>query len=348
MVTSIAQKLSDRPINTFSIGFKEAKFNESEWAEKVAKHLGTEHHPFLLSEKDAIERIDLITKSYDQPFADASAVPTMLVSEMARKHVTVALSGDGGDELFMGYGMYQWAKRLSKPHLKYGSPFLKLGLSISPKSRNQRAAWMFAWKNSQRMKSHIFSQEQYFFSEKELTKILKNAPEELQWIDEGFGKLNRSLYPDEQQALFDLKNYLKDDLLVKVDIASMLHSLEVRVPLLDHKVISFALNLHKDLKWKNGTSKYLLKEVLGKYIPQELINRPKWGFGIPLGNWLKTDLKYLIDEYLNPEIIGDYGIVEPAIVEKLKRGFFEKGKDYLYNRLWSLVILHKWLKENEA
>ncbi len=341
-VTAISQHLSDQPIKTFSIGFDESKHNEAHHAKDIAKYLKTDHHELILSEQDGIEQVEKLLDIYDEPFSDSSAIPTLLVSEMARKHVTVALSGDGGDELFMGYGMYNWANRLSNPFIntfrKPIASLLKLG-----NNRSKRAAQVFDFSSNERLKSHIFSQEQYLFAEKELSSLLRKKAKLT--FDESLGLLNRDLSAAEEQALFDLKNYLKDDLLVKVDRASMFHSLEVRVPLLDHRIIEFSLNLHEDLKIKNGSQKHLLKDVMYDYIPKELMERPKWGFSIPLGSWLKRDLKFLIDQYLSPSAIEQTGIFDPTVVQQIIHHFFN-GKDYYYNRIWQLIILQKWLIKN--
>lgn len=342
LVTAVAADLKPQKLQTFSIGFKENKYDESKHAKKVAEHLKTEHHELILSETDALEKISELTSIYDQPFADSSAIPTLLVSEFARKHVTVALSGDGGDELFMGYGMYNWAKRLDNPLVKAFRPLLKTALELHPNNRYKRASKLFqTHRNTQ---SHIFSQEQYLFSELELEKLLKQKTVyNTASIDTG--TLNRALSKQEQQAFFDLTHYLKDDLLVKVDMASMRAGLEVRVPLLDHRIVAFALNLDQKLKIKDGTSKYLLKQVLYEFLPKSLMDRPKWGFSIPLEKWLGKELRPLIDQYLEESLIEAAEIVNYAEVKKLINNF-DKGQHYLYNRIWVLIILHKWLFEN--
>ncbi|WP_020532814.1 asparagine synthase (glutamine-hydrolyzing) [Flexithrix dorotheae] len=346
-VTAIAQNLSSQPIKTFSIGFKEAKFNESQYAKEVAKALKTDHHEFILSEDEAILQVENLLNIYDQPFADSSAIPTLLVSEMAKKHVSVALSGDGGDELFMGYGMYNWAKRLDNPMLKSFRPIIHTYLKYSGSQRNKRASSLFDFNSNTDLKSHIFSQEQYLFSHKELTNnLLTDKYKNEKRFKAKFEISGRILDIQEEQAFYDLKNYLKDDLLVKVDMASMHHSLEVRVPLLDHRIVEFALNLDSQLKVKKGSSKYLLKEVLYSYLPKSLFDRPKWGFSIPMGSWLKNQLLYLIEKYLDKNVVVQFGIVRPEAVEKLKEDFFN-GADFLYNRIWALIILHKWLMEND-
>ena len=341
-VAAISQANSSTPIDTFSIGFKDTKNDETKYARRVAKHLGTSHHEFILSKEDALERFEKVLNIYDEPFADSSAIPTMLVSEMTRKKATVALSGDGGDELFLGYGMYNWAKRLHNPFIKASHNLIASSLKSLKNNKYKRAALVFDYQNKQRIKSHIFSQEQYFFSEKEINQLLKKKT--LISITEEFGELARNLNPMEQQALFDLNNYLKDDLLVKVDRASMFASLEVRVPFLDHNIVEFALNLDSSLKFKNGEMKYLLKQVLYDYVPSPIFDRPKWGFSIPLNVWLKTEFKYLIDTFLADDLIESLGVVNLQSVQELKRNYWN-GAEYLYHRIWVLVLLHKWLVE---
>jgi asparagine synthase (glutamine-hydrolysing) len=345
-VTAIAQSISNQPVKTFSIGFKEAKFNESEYARKVSEHLGTQHHEFIVTENDALELIDKMMVAYDEPYADSSAIPTMLVSKLARKYVTMTLTGDGGDELFMGYGAYDWANRLNNPFVQTLRKPIAMALSQMGNTY-KRGAGVFNFKNRQRIKSHIFSQEQYFFSEEELDDIVKPGYSAEILFDEAFGKLNRKLSAAEEQALYDVKYYLKDDLLVKVDIATMQFSLEARSPFLDYRIVEFALNLSEGLKKKDGVGKYLLKEVLYDYVPRQFFERPKWGFSIPLYKWLKTDLHYLVDKYLSEEMVTKYAVVHPQKVKQLLSRF-EMGEDFLYNRIWVLILLHKWMNDHAA
>ena len=350
LITAQASAISSVSVNTFSIGFKENKFNESIYAEKVAKHLKTNHHEFIVTQHDAIELMDELIKVYDEPFADSSAIPTMLVSKLAKKHVTVCLSGEGGDELFMGYGAYQWAKRLNNPLV---TPLKKpiAYLLENSKTRFQRHAGYFKNENQQLQYSHILSQEQYFFSTSEIQQLLTSSAYEKTLLhqslfldfDEKLSRLPRKLNAMEKQSLFDVNFYLQEDLLAKVDRASMHYSLETRVPYLDHRIIEFALNLSPKLKYKNNTTKYLLKEVLYQYVPKEIFDRPKQGFAIPLSKWLKTDLMYLINDYLNDTVINKHGIVNYKEVEQLKKRYF-LGEDYLYNRIWLLIVLNKFLE----
>tara|TARA_B110000037_G_scaffold222015_1_gene295113 strand:+ start:7794 stop:9641 length:1848 start_codon:yes stop_codon:yes gene_type:complete len=342
-VTAIAQSVNEKPINTFSIGFKESSYNEAVFAKQIAGYLGTNHHEFMVSYNEAIEQFDQIIKAYDEPFADSSAIPTMLVSKLAKKHVSMTLSGDGGDEQFFGYGMYTWAKRLDNPLIDaFGKP-LRFAFSKS-NNRHKRASGMFGHTDKSTRPSHIFSIEQFFFSNEELVDVLKYKNYSKLELDETRGtKLD--LDAQENQAFFDMNYYLKDDLLVKVDRASMRYSLETRVPLLDHRMLEFSVNLAPALKIKDGVSKYLLKEVLYDYVPKEYFDRPKWGFSIPIRYWLQKELKHLPEKYLSIEVLEKHSIFKVAQVKEIERRYFA-GEDFLFNRIWSIIMLNQWLEEN--
>jgi asparagine synthase (glutamine-hydrolysing) len=343
LVTAIASQHHKGQLKTFTIGFKESKYDETNYAEQVARHLRTDHHTLELGENDAIDLVETYLHHFDEPFADTSAIPTMLVSKLARKEVTVALTGDGGDELFMGYGSYDWARRLKNPLVKTfqypASNFLK----VFGNDRLKRIGKMLERVESDRIPSHIFSQEQYFFSDREL-RLLLAKPENYSSFSYSWNA-SVDLTPAEQQAIFDLDFYLKDDLLVKVDRASMYYSLECRCPLLDIQVVKIALQLSEKYKIQRGEHKWILKELLKEYLPDNLIFRPKWGFSVPLPKWLNGKLGYLIDDYLNDAVIENFGIVRKEVVKELI-GKFKLGEQHLYNRLWVLIVLHKWLKEN--
>jgi asparagine synthase (glutamine-hydrolysing) len=362
LVTAQAVGLSGVKVNTFSIGFEENSHNESEYAKAIANYLGTNHHEFIVSYKDAINLFDRIFETYDEPNADSSFIPTMLVSKLARKYVTVTLSGEGGDELFFGYGAYIWAKRLANPAVKLlRKPAAALLSNMS--SRYQRVAQLLRTEDSYNLRSHIFSQEQYYFTNTEINDLIKAPFAKPGFLSDLSGQESESILAElqseglttvkqrklnamEQQALFDIKYYLPYDLLTKVDRSSMQFSLETRVPYLDHRVVEFAINLSPELKYNKGIPKYILKQILYKYVPEKLFDRPKQGFAIPLNKWLRNELKYLITDYLNPEVIKSIGIADPSKVQKLVNEFID-GKDYLYNRIWLLIVLHKWFKDNQ-
>lgn len=342
LITALAQKNTEQKLNTFSIGFNEKSHNESHYAAMVADHLGTNHHEFNVSHKEAKNLISTIVDDYDEPYADSSCIPMMLVSKLARSKVTMTLSGDGGDELFQGYGFYNWANRLNNPLIDGLKRPIASALKLGD-NRMKRAATMFDYKKGQKQ-SHIFSQEQYYFSQNEIDELILNKGVILPQLNQDL-KSARKLNPAEKQSFFDIKHYLKDELLTKVDIATMKYSLEDRVPLLDHRVVEFALNLDSALKIKNGEQKYILKEVLYQYVPKHIFDRPKQGFSIPLGTWLKEDLKYLIDHYVSDEMIKKVGWLNPATVKQLLKRF-HAGEDYLYVRIWAIIIFNQWYEKN--
>jgi asparagine synthase (glutamine-hydrolysing) len=355
LITANAVNLSGVKVNTFSIGFEENKYNESVYAKAVANYLGTNHHEFIVSYKDAIDLIDTIFDAYSEPFADPSAIPTLLVSKLAKQHVTVTLSGEGGDELFLGYGAYNWARRLNQTFITIFRKQIASVLSMSG-SRFRRHANYFLYPTKNLQYSHILSQEQYYFSLHELDTLLTTDFANYSGIKNtesfnNFGieinNLKRSLLPMEKQAIFDLHFYLQGDLLTKVDRASMHFSLETRVPYLDHRIIEFSLNLSPHLKYKEGIAKYLLKEILYQYVPKKFFERPKQGFAIPLEKWLKNELRFLIDETLSKQVVEKYNVVNFDYIEQLKQKFYN-GEHFYYSRLWQLIILHKWLLKNHS
>lgn len=345
LVTAIASRVSSEKLNTFTIRFDDSKYNEADFAKKIAEYLGTNHHEFTVTYNDAKNLVEEITSVYDEPYADSSAIPTMLVSKLARKYVTMTLSGDGGDELFHGYGAYNWANRLNNPLVSTFRKPISSVMSLM-NDKYKRAGKVFDYKELSSIKSHIFSQEQYFFSNLELSELLAKEYREEVSYNENFENLKRKLTPSESQALFDIHYYLKDDLLVKVDRASMKYSLETRVPFLDYRIVEFAANVSPELKINNGIQKYIAKELLYDYIPKEYFDRPKWGFAIPLKNWLKDDLRYLIEDELSDKRISEDGIFNLKYIQKLKSDFFD-GQNHLYNRLWACIVFNKWL-HNES
>lgn len=344
LITAIAVRLNNNKIKTFSIGYESGQYNESHFAEIVAKQIGTEHYSLVLKEDDIIPMLGEIISTYGEPYADSSAYPTMLVSKLAKEQVTVTLSGDGADELFMGYGMYNWSRRLGNPIVKTFSP-LFYPLTKAGSNKIKRAGLLLNYpKDKSHIKSHIFSQEQYFFSEAELSEILIQPTINLHTLNESISA-NRLLTEREQQSFWDISNYLVEDLLIKVDRASMRYSLEVRVPYLDNNLVHYALNIDTNLKYKNGINKYILKEVLYNYLPKHLFERPKWGFSVPIAKWLKTKLFFLIEKYLSKECIEKHQIIHYAKANQIVKRFM-KGEEYLYVRIWAMLLLHWWLEEN--
>ncbi|HNV96112.1 MAG TPA: asparagine synthase (glutamine-hydrolyzing) [Bacteroidales bacterium] len=342
LVAATAQNITGN-IKTFSIGFKEARYNEAPYAKAIAEYLKTKHTEFTVTYNDAISLIQDIVPQYDEPFADASAVPTMMVSRLAKNDVSMVLSGDGGDELFWGYGAYHWAKRLSNPLLKNLRYPIASCLNMG-NSRQKRIAQMLRFDKHDFLPAHILSQEQYFFRTKEVSSLLNHDYLSSASFHEPKVE-QRKINSIEKQSLFDFCHYLKDDLLVKVDRASMKYALEVRVPLLDYRITEFAFNLSPELKHKNHCDKYLLKQMLYDYVPESYFNRPKWGFALPLNHWLKNELKPLVHEYLNLERLKQQAMLDVNQVEKILTRY-KTGDDYLYGRIWNLLMLEMWLKKN--
>jgi asparagine synthase (glutamine-hydrolysing) len=344
LITAIASQQASVRLKTFSIAFENSQFDESQYARAVASHLNTDHASYVLKQREAIDILEEYLHHFDEPFADTSAIPSMLVSKLARKDVAVALTGDGGDELFSGYGAYTWATRLDHRILRVLKRPLSFMLQLSARDRLLRIAHLFEGVPDNKLPSHIFSQEQYYFSESEIFNSLLNRPTDFSPIVfPDYSKIPRNAA--ERQAFFDIEFYLKNDLLVKVDRASMYSSLECRSPLLDQHVVQFAMQLPFDFKVRSAMNKYILKKLLAEYLPENLINRKKWGFSIPMKNWLRKELRYLIDDYLNQKITDDIGVFNWSYIADLKKRFLN-GQDYLYNRLWLLIVVHKWVKEN--
>jgi len=348
LVTALAARHVSKRLKTFAIGFQESKYDESRYARAVAQHLNTDHTEYILSEQEAMGLLEAYVHHFDEPFADTSAIPTMLVSKLARKEVTVALTGDGGDELFHGYGSYAWANRLASLPWKMIRQPAGVALRTWGNSRLARIGKLLGPSTPGNIRSHIFSQEQYFFTQREeQDQLFKNKADFHPFRYSETTAAAQKMSAAERQALFDLHYYLKDDLLVKVDRASMYYGLECRCPLLDHRVVEYAFTLDETLKSRNGTTKWLLKELLREHLPANMVDRPKWGFSIPLIKWMKQDLRYLLDDHLDAKTIEEVGLFNVQYVQQLKTDFL-KGKDFLYNRLWVIIVLHKWWKENQA
>lgn len=344
LIVALASQLTDEPLKTFSIGFSETDFDESQYAKKVARILKTDHRQYILNEKEAITILENQFEHFDEPFADTSAIPMMLISKLAKEEVTVSLTGDGGDELFLGYGAYDWANRLNQWWLQVAQNSLSGAFRSFGNERLRRIAFLLEKVLPQQRRSHIFSQEQFFFSLKEIQAMSSQSIAALDLFTYKDPDANH-LSSAEKQSLFDIRYYLKDDLLVKVDRSSMYYGLECRCPFLDDDVIAFALTLPSGFKKKGNERKWILKELLKEYLPADLVYRPKRGFSIPLAHWMKNDLSCLIEQYLNRDLVEDIGIVKYPYVKKLKNAF-SCGDNFLYHRLWVLIVAHKWLSKS--
>jgi len=344
IIAAMAQRQSNQAINTFSIGFPNKKYDESIHAQNVAKAIGTQHHQFMVTEADIIDQFESFFDMFDEPFSDSSGFPTAMVSQLAKSKVSVSLTGDGGDELFHGYGMYLWANRLQNPLVNLlRKPSALVLEQLSPPYK--RVAGLLDYPNQSHFKSHVFSQEQYFFSLKELKNLSGNNSIQGS-LDEGVVS-PRHLTASEQQAIFDIKYYLRDDLLVKADRASMKWSLELRSPFLDYRLVEWAINLNPDFKIQGRNQKVILKDLLHQYVDAKWFQRPKWGFSMPLDSWLKNELKPVLEYYTSETMLKRYGLVDYKVVAKLKQKYFS-GETYLYNRLWLILVLHKNLEKYQS
>ena len=356
LVTSILQANHTQKIKTFTIGFHEKGFDEAPYAKAVARHLGTEHTEYYCTQKDALDIIPKLAKTYDEPFADASAIPTMLVSALAKKDVSVSLSADGGDELFAGYSKYDRILRYHEVFSKIPSfakktlgktlenidpskiPYLSKGYNFTLKYNKARNLLQ-----TQDI-TQILKTISQFTTQSDLKKLFVNAPTlPTTDFDTGSGISNHN-DPLSKIMAVDFKTYMCDDVLQKVDRATMSVSLEGREPLLDYRIAEFAARLPSDLKYKNGEKKYILKEVVHDFVPKELMDRPKMGFGVPLTQWFKKELKEYFQIYLNHERLSKEGIFNPDEVIVLKERYFS-GENMDVELLWSILMFEMWYEE---
>jgi asparagine synthase (glutamine-hydrolysing) len=350
-VTAILQHKRKDKLKTFTIGFKEGN-NEAPFAKDIAKHLGTDHTEYYCTTKEAQDIIPNLPLYYDEPFADSSAIPTTLVSKMAREKVTVALSADAGDELFAGYNIHKTFQKnlrtiqkipkiLYKPLGKFFgvlsvlTPSYKLGLKHKFNTLSKVL-------ESDKNKVHQELYRSYFFLSKAMKKDLfkenTNLPSTI--FDSDFTDFKQDL---SIPLAIDYSMYLQNDILTKVDRASMSVSLEGREPFLDHRIIEYVAQLPMSFKF-GLTQKRILKDIVYKYVPKELMDRPKTGFSIPIYSWLKTDLKYLIEENLDSSSIEETGIFNIYSVEKIKNQFFNDQLDDL-TIIWKLLQFQMWYKK---
>lgn len=353
-VVALMAQESAQPVKTFSIGFEEQDFSELKYAKIVAEHVGAEYNE-LIVKPDALEVLPALIEHYGEPYADSSAIPTYYVSKETRKHVTVALNGDGGDESFAGYERYA-AMRLAERYHKIPSVLRKgvieNAVNLIPTSEIKRsrardlkrfikAASLPRVERYFRWVSAIDRQSKTELYTKDfLNKIDSyNASD---FIGQWFSKANGSGILD-ATLLTDQMTYLPNDLLVKVDIASMANSLEARSPFLDHKVIEFAASLPENLKMQRMETKSLLKKVAARLVPREVIYRRKMGFGIPVGNWFRGEMKAFVREVLLSEKSMRRGIIKPEMAEKYVTEHIAGKRDYTY-QIWTLLMLELWFQ----
>lgn len=351
LVASILQKDRTEKIRTFTIGFHENKFNEAPFAKKVADYLGTNHTEYYCTAKDASDILPLLPEIYDEPFSDNSSIPTILVSRIARKDVTVSLSADGGDELFGGYDKYIQVQKLnnyiSKIPFKYllGTLMTSINPNKIPFLRNINKFDHRYNKISQSINSEgpieIMSLITNLFTPKEIKNLLSIDFERQNTSFNDINLLKKDLSILDKMLAIDYKTFQLDDILTKVDRATMSVSLEGREPLLDYRLIEYVARLDSNLKIKNGNKKYLLKEITHKYIPKEIMDRPKMGFSTPIIGWFQKELKdYLID-YFNEEFLKEQKIFNIKVVQNLRNEYLS-GKSDNIHKIWALIVFQLW------
>ncbi|MCA9224345.1 MAG: asparagine synthase (glutamine-hydrolyzing) [Planctomycetales bacterium] len=348
-VVGVMQSLADRPVSTFSIGFDDERFDESRHARNVAQFLGTEHVDICVTAQMALDTIPLIPQIFDEPFADSSQIPTYLVAQLAKKHVTVSLSGDGGDELFGGYERYKACEQLL--------PFLSL-----PKSVRRGASGALAL-----VRSAMKSEKGTIGRKLDLAaELLPISPDDIyrrmmsRWraseevvlaasksIDDPFDAAASIKDFRRRMMTIDGETYLPDDILVKVDRATMAVSLESRAPLLDHRIVEFSTRLPRNLLRRNGQAKWLLRQVLFRYVPQQLVDRPKKGFGVPIADWLRGPLRDWAESLISEDRIRSDGFLNAAVIRNTWQRHCS-GEIDASARLWAVLMFQSWLDATVA
>ena len=364
-VVALMQAQSSRPVKTFTIGFHEEGYDEAPHAKSVARHLGTEHTELYVMPKEAMDVIPRLPALYDEPFSDSSQIPTFLVSELARRHVTVSLSGDGGDELFGGYNRYFWATNIWRrvgwapqpmraalagalmalpPSTWNGvfrglSRFLPVGWRYAnPGDKLHKLAEILAVRTPEEIYLDLVSHW------KQPTEVVRGTQEPPTVLTDPAQWAN---LPDFEQRMMylDQMTYLPDDILTKVDRAAMGVSLETRVPFLDHRVVEFAWSLPLSMKIRHGQGKWLLRQVLYRHVPKELMERPKMGFGVPIDVWLRGPLKGWAEELLDEGRLQREGYFDPRPIRGKWAEHLTGRRNWSYY-LWDVLMFQAWLEAN--
>jgi asparagine synthase (glutamine-hydrolysing) len=361
-IVALMQAQSNSPVRTFSIGFHESDYDEADHARAVARHLGTEHTELYLAPGEALAAIPLLSDIYDEPFADSSQIPTLLVSRLARRRVTVSLSGDGGDELFGGYTRYLmceelwrrvgWIRRSAREQLATGlravnsarwsraiglvNPVLPRSLRTTlPGDKLHKLAEILGVESADDMYESLISHW------KRVDHVVVGAAEPPRRFSVATQAMGLRGLTD-RMMYWDFVTYLADDILVKLDRASMAVGLEARVPFLDHRVIEFAWGLPPEMKLRDGGGKWLLRQVLDRYVPRQLIERPKSGFGIPIGRWLRGPLRSWAEDLLAEKRLAAQGLLRPEPIRTKWTEHLEGDRDWHYP-LWNVLMFQAWL-----
>lgn len=362
-IVSLMQHQSSRPVKTFTIGFHEHGYDEAQHAEAVAKHLGTEHTELYVSAEQALDVVSSLPQLYDEPFGDSSQIPTFLVSQLARQHVTVSLSGDAGDELFCGYNRYQLTDKLWRKLSLVPQPLRRLAAkaitSVSPNAwerlgrvsgglmpdlaqlgdKLHKGAGVLASGSVDELYLGLVSQWQnpdsvVIMGEEPPTLLRGNVPE------------LKGLTDVDRMMALDLLTYLPDDILTKVDRAAMGVSLETRVPFLDHRVVEWAWRLPQTMKLRDGQTKWILRQVLYKHVPQALMERPKMGFGIPIGVWLRGPLRDWAEALLDQSRLESEGYLHPVQIRQKWLEHLSGKRNWQY-QLWNVLMFQSWLESHK-
>jgi len=364
LVVALMQRLGSGKVRTFSIGFEQPSYNEAPFAKRIAEHLGTEHTEHILSAGEAMDVIYELPEIYDEPFADASQVPTYLVSHLARQHVTVSLSGDGGDELFGGYNRYRYGPRIwnamravppafravAATLMQTAASFRRDGAGAPSRADFPSTLSQYGTGGKLRRLADLFNERDFSAYFRSIVSQWQGADQAVlgatpppallsepgRW-PEGLGVLDLMCYLDQS-------TYLPDDILVKVDRASMAVGLEAREPLLDHRVVEFAWSLPESMKLRNNTGKWLLRQLLYEYVPRKLLDRPKMGFAMPIGLWMRGPLKEWVESLLDTQRIRQEGYLNPVPIGKLWDEHKEETRDNQY-ALWPVLMFQAWLEK---
>ncbi len=359
-IVALMAQTSSAPVKTFTIGFGESGYNEAEHAKAVARHLGTHHTELYVEPRDALEMVPRLSTIYDEPFADASQIPTALIARMARRHVTVALSGDAGDELFAGYSRYEIAHRLwralsriplgvreSAARMLGGVPVERWDAMIAHLPRRLRG--MASGDRVHKLAQSMLAQPDHRSLYHEMLCFWPSSTEVVIGSDSS-EEASESAWPTdpalddfERMCLFDQQTYLPNDILVKLDRASMAASLETRVPLLDHRVFDFAWSLPMGIKRRDGRAKWVLRQVLRRYVPASLFERPKQGFSVPLDAWLRGPLREWAEAMIAPQRLAREGFFDPVRVREAWEAHLH-GHRRFHQRLWCVLMFQGWLE----